>query len=101
MVAISEARRVVHDADILDGEPTLEGTRITVRAIVLALDEMHHDLKCVLRMFPPLRTVDIKGAMRYYESHRGEIDGYIAENDLEDAVIEECPDLRCPPPQSI
>ena len=99
MVTASASRRIVTDTDILDGEPVVEGTRIPVRAIVRAWKADDHDVRRVAERFPPLHKRDIKAALRYYESNRGEIDGFIAENDLEGYIPEERPDLRYPPPR--
>ncbi len=101
MVVVAEPRRIVMDTDILDGEPIVEGTRIPVRAIVLAWESEGHDVKRVVERFQPLSKADAKVALRYYESNREQIREYIAENDLEGYIPEERPDLRCPPPQYI
>lgn len=101
MVIAAEPRRIVADADILDGEPIVEGTRIPVRAIVLVLRSGNHDVGSVAESFPPLRRADIEVALHYFEANREQIEEYIAENDLEGYMPEERPDLRCPPPLSI
>lgn len=100
MITAPKARRIVADADILDGEPIVEGTRIPVRAIVLAWQSEGHDVKRVVHRFPPLRKADVAAALGYYEENRRRIDQYIGENELEGYRPEERPDLRCPPPPS-
>ena len=101
MVSAPASRRIVTDADILDGEPIIEGTRIPIRAIVLAWRSADRDPKKIVQRFPPLRKADITAALRYYEAHREQIEALIAENELEGYIPEERPDFRCPPPPSI
>ena len=99
MVTASGSRRIMADHDILEGEPVLEGTRIPVRAIVLAWRSENHDAERVANRFPPLSKADVKAALHYFEANRKQIEEYIAENDLEGYIPEERPDLRCPPSQ--
>ena len=73
-------RRVVHEPRILGGEPTLEGTRVPVRSVVLAVrfGASSHE---VLEAFPMLDGTAVNLALDYYRRHSAEIDRYIAEND--------------------
>lgn len=100
MATISTVRRVVEDPNILDGEPTLHGTRIPVRAVILAWRDHHHDVKRIQPLFTSLTKADLEEAIRYYAQHRERIDEYIAANDLEGYLPEEREELRCPPPPS-
>jgi uncharacterized protein (DUF433 family) len=65
--------RIVRDARILGGAPTIRGTRVPVRAIAFLWRatgdraRIHHD-------YPSLSAPDIDEAIRYYEAHRAEID---------------------------
>jgi uncharacterized protein (DUF433 family) len=70
--------RVVRDTAIQGGEPTIAGTRTTVRSIVLAAREIGH-LAGVLHDFPHLSAEDVADALAYYERHRAEIEAVIAE----------------------
>ncbi len=72
-------RQVVRDPRILDGEPTIEGTRIPVRSIVQVF-EAEGSIDIVAEAFPPLDHRAIEQALSFYQSHRREIDTYIAEN---------------------
>ncbi len=77
--AQSAARAIISRPDVLYGEPTVAGTRISVRTIVIAhyafgsVDEVHEQL-------PTLSIPDIEAALQYYREHRDEINAYIAAN---------------------
>jgi uncharacterized protein (DUF433 family) len=76
--------RIVRDARILGGEPTVKGTRVPVRAIVLTrrhAAETEH----LCRAFPMLTRTDVEAALAFYEANREEIDRFIAEDELDDA----------------
>jgi uncharacterized protein (DUF433 family) len=79
----------VRNPGILHGEPTIEGTRIPVRAVVL----YHHgygDIAGVLTALPTLSATDVVTAFRYYREHREEINRHIAEdNEGEDIPYNE------------
>jgi uncharacterized protein (DUF433 family) len=77
--AESRRRMIVRNPDILHGEPIVEGTRISVRTIVLAR-YMFGSAECVQEQLPTLRVPDIEAALDYYQGHRDEINRYIAEN---------------------
>ncbi|MDQ6832657.1 MAG: DUF433 domain-containing protein [Chloroflexota bacterium] len=77
---ITSYPHIVRNPDILAGEPTIVGTRITVRNIVEAardtqsVEDLHAD-------YPTVTQEAIEEALAFYEAHRGEIDVYIAENE--------------------
>jgi uncharacterized protein (DUF433 family) len=77
--AESRRRTIVRNPGILHGEPTIEGTRIPVRAVVLYHYE-YGDISGVQRALPTLSASDIATAMRFYREHRDEISPYIADN---------------------
>ncbi|MGI8858176.1 MAG: DUF433 domain-containing protein [Thermomicrobiales bacterium] len=77
--AESKPRTIVRNPGILHGEPTIEGTRIPVRAVVLFNYE-YDDIAGVQNALPSLRASDIETAMHFYREHRDEINRYIAEN---------------------
>ncbi len=74
-----KARTIVRNPRILSGEPIVEGTRISVRTIVLAR-YMFGSAEHVQEQLPTLRVPDIEAALDYYQNHRDEINAYIAEN---------------------
>ncbi|MBI2322115.1 MAG: DUF433 domain-containing protein [Chloroflexi bacterium] len=69
---------------MLGGEPTIGGTRVPVRAVVVAF-RLHEDRARVARAFPMASPAAIDEALAFYESHREEIDRLIAENEADDA----------------
>lgn len=72
-------RQVVRDPQILGGEPTVRGTRMSVRSVVLAARE-YGGTDGVRTAYPHLELEAIAEALAYYESHRKEVDRYIREN---------------------
>src|SRR4051812_3188916 len=76
-------RRVVRNPRILGGEPTLEGTRVSVRTVVVAT-RFAKSIDEIVRGYPMLDRTSIEEALAFYRQHRDEIDRYIAEN--EDAL---------------
>jgi uncharacterized protein (DUF433 family) len=74
------ATRIVRNPDIQGGEPTIAGTRVAVRVIVLAL-KYDGSIEAVLQGYPHLTRADVEEALRFYDEHRDEIDFYIRENE--------------------
>ncbi|MGI8687045.1 MAG: DUF433 domain-containing protein [Thermomicrobiales bacterium] len=74
-----QARTIDRNPRIPFGEPTIEGTRTSVRTIVLA-QYMFGSAERVQEQLPTLRIPDIGAALNYYQSRRDEINAYIAEN---------------------
>ena len=72
-------RRVVRNPRILGGEPTLEGTRVSVRTIVEAtryigpVDE-------IVKGYPMLDRTSVEVALDFYRRNQEEIDEHIAAN---------------------
>jgi uncharacterized protein (DUF433 family) len=64
---------VVSDSSVQGGEPVVAGTRIPVRAVVVAWQE-YGDEKMVLEAYPRLSATTLAEALAYYEAHRSEID---------------------------
>jgi uncharacterized protein (DUF433 family) len=75
--------RIVRNPRILEGEPTIAGTRVSVRIIVQTLQQ-DQDMALVLKAFPMLDRAAIEEAMAFYEANRAEIDRYIQENEDDD-----------------
>ena len=68
--------RIVRDPKILHGEPVVQGTRVSVRAVVLAL-RYDGSLNEVAQHFPHVERSALEEVLAYYEAHRAEIDEYI------------------------
>jgi uncharacterized protein (DUF433 family) len=71
--------RIARNPLILDGEPVVKGTRVPVRAIVLA-HRIYPELERLVIPFPSLVPKDIREALSFYQSNQDEINRYIAEN---------------------
>lgn len=65
--------RIVRDPRIHGGEPVIRGTRIPVRAIVVAWQDAHQ-VPDLLQAYPRLSEADIHEALAYYQAYRQEID---------------------------
>jgi uncharacterized protein (DUF433 family) len=74
------APRIVRNPRICGGEPTVDGTRVPVSAIVVQW-RFYQDVEQVRQAFPHLYTRAIETALRYYEKHRAEIDRLIEEQE--------------------
>ena len=61
------------------GEPVVAGTRVSVRAVVLAL-RYDGSMDEVAQHFPHVERSALEEALAYYEAHRAEIDEYIRAN---------------------
>jgi uncharacterized protein (DUF433 family) len=72
-------RRVVRNPRILDGEPTLEGTRVPVRTIVEAT-RLAMTPDEIVDAYPMLDQRAVETALAFYGQHRDEIDRHIFEN---------------------
>lgn len=71
---------IVRNPAILAGEPTIAGTRIAVRTLVVAR-RFTPTIKGLLEAYPHLTHEEIEEAFAFYADHQAEIDQYIAEND--------------------
>jgi uncharacterized protein (DUF433 family) len=81
-VAQTQSPTIVRDPKVLGGEPTIQGTRVPVRIVVLAW-RLAPDLTRICRSYPRLIPAAVQAALDYYAAHRAEIDRYIAENDAD------------------
>src|SRR4051794_360420 len=79
--------RIVRDPQVCGGEPTIKGTRIPVRCIVVEY-QRHQDLEWVRQGYPRLDAVSLRDALEFYETNREEIDCLIAENEDEGEVAD-------------
>jgi uncharacterized protein (DUF433 family) len=76
----ASSQLVVRNPRIQGGEPTIRGTRVPVRSIVVARDRYDGDLARVAQAF----TIDedaVRAALAFYEANKAEIDRIIDENE--------------------
>ncbi len=78
---------IVSDPSILGGEPTIAGTRVSVRAVVLMYRMHGDDLSRTQRSLPTLTEKEIHLALGYYERHRREILGYMRKNGVDEDFL--------------
>src|SRR4051794_27133629 len=73
---------IVRDPRVCGGEPTIKGTRIPVRSVIIEY-QRDNDLDWVLQGYPRLDADLIREALAYYDVHRTEIDQLNAEEEDE------------------
>jgi len=70
---------IVNNPTICQGEPIIQGTRISVSNIV----ELHHllkwDISQIMDYYPHLTLDQIQASLEYYEEFPSEIDKYLQE----------------------
>jgi uncharacterized protein (DUF433 family) len=77
---------IVSDKRLLDGEPVIQGSKTTVRAIVelwrlgTQPEEIPHHL-------PHLQLAQVFDALSYYSDHQVEINQYIERNRVPDHLV--------------
>ena len=81
---------IVRDPRIVGGEPTIRGTRIPVRSVVLIQNENGFEYTC--EAFPSASPEQIQEALEFYREHREEIDRYIEENEAAAYAVHDGPD---------
>lgn len=79
----AEPRTIIKDPRVLHAEPILDGTRIPVRTVVLLM-RLHRDVSAVQHELPSLTIRDIEEALHYYDTHRDEIEYWIAFDKADD-----------------
>ena len=67
---------------VLDGEPVIEGTRVSVRHIV-EWEGMGKSVDEIVEMYPHLSHAQVHDALSYYCDNKEEIDRFIRENSQE------------------
>ncbi len=72
--------RIVRDPVIGGGAPTVQGTRVPVRSIVV-LHQRYGETERRRRAFPRLDRDDLREALDFSSAHRAEVDTLIAENE--------------------
>ena len=87
MIQATAHRYVVSNAQILGGEPIIEGTRTPVRAIV---ELWRHGLapETIPTRLPHLSLAQVFDALSYYSDHHEEIHQHIDRNRIPDDLID-------------
>ena len=67
---------IATDPSVQGGEPVIAGTRIPVRAVVVAWQE-YGEVNTLIEAYPRLSEATLREALAYYEAHREEIDASI------------------------
>jgi uncharacterized protein (DUF433 family) len=75
-----ESGMIVRDPRIQGGEPTIRGTRVPVRSIVLARDGDGLDPAAIAAEFG-LDPAAVAAALAYYGAHKAEIDRSIDDHE--------------------
>ena len=87
MITETEHTYVVKNTEILGGEPIIKNTRTPIRAIVeiWRLGTRPEDIPNHL---PHVSLAHVFDALSYYSDHQNEIQGYIEQNRIPDALID-------------
>jgi uncharacterized protein (DUF433 family) len=80
--ATSPFPHIVRDPRVQGGEPTVAGTRVPVRALVVA-HRGQPNIEYLCGAYPSLNAALIREALEFYQVHRNEIDGLIAGNEAD------------------
>lgn len=75
---------IVTDPTVCGGSPRIEGTRITVRTVVIAALLHRQSSEQLLQHYPHLSLASIHDALSYYYDHREAMDREIAEHEVLD-----------------
>jgi len=86
------ATSIVHDKEILGGEPVIEGTRTPVRAVIEYL-RLYGSKERVLEALPHLTADQLEAAIAYYEIHPEEVEAHIWVEAELDRELERDPDV--------
>jgi uncharacterized protein (DUF433 family) len=70
---------IVRRTQMHRGEPTIQGSSITVRTIV-ERTRLGDTPEQIIEAYPVLTLAQVHAALGYYYDHPGEIEGYIQEN---------------------
>lgn len=77
---------VASDPHLLQGEPVIQGTKTTVRAIV-ELWRLGIQPEEILSHLPHLQLAQVFDALSYYSDHQEEINRYIELNRVPDNLV--------------
>ena len=86
MSATALSRYVIQNSEILNGEPIIQGTRTSVRAIVSSW-QMGIMPEEILNHLPHLTLAQVFDALSFYLDHQAEIDRYIDRNRVPDDLV--------------
>lgn len=75
---------IVSDSSVCGGSPRIEGTRITVRTVVIASLLHGQTPEQLLQHYPHLSLAAIHDALSYYYDHREAMDHEIVEHEALD-----------------
>jgi uncharacterized protein (DUF433 family) len=77
---------VASDSQLLEGEPVIQGTKTTVRAIV-ELWRLGIQPEEIPQHLPHLQLAQVFDALSYYSDHQDEINKYIELNRVPDHLV--------------
>ncbi len=77
---------VISDLQLLEGEPVIQGTKTTVRAIV-ELWRLGTQPEEIPLHLPHLQLAQVFDALSYYSDHQDEINQYIELNRVPDHLV--------------
>ncbi|WP_427158487.1 DUF433 domain-containing protein [Aliinostoc sp. HNIBRCY26] len=86
MASETISRYVTRNAEILNGEPIIIGTRTSVRAIV-GLWRMGIMPEEILNHLPHLTLAQVFDALSFYLDNQAEINNYIEQNQVPDELV--------------
>lgn len=86
MASETISRYVTRNAEILNGEPIIIGTRTSVRAIV-QLWRMGIMPEEILNHLPHLTLAQVFDALSFYLDNQAEINNYIEQNQIPDELV--------------
>jgi uncharacterized protein (DUF433 family) len=86
MVTVLKHPYIVSDKGLLGGEPVIQGTKTTVRAIV-ELWRLGSQPEEILQHLPHLQLAQVFDALSYYIDHQNEINQYIERNRVPDHLV--------------
>ncbi|MEQ8469019.1 DUF433 domain-containing protein [Coleofasciculus sp. E2-BRE-01] len=86
MTTTSVSRYVTRNPDILNGEPIIIGTRISVRVIV-GLWRLGTPPEEIPAQYPQLTLAQVFDALSFYLDNQAEINEYIERNRIPDDLI--------------
>ncbi|EKU98667.1 hypothetical protein Lepto7375DRAFT_7979 [Leptolyngbya sp. PCC 7375] len=86
MTAAPTSRYVTRNPDILNGEPTIVGTRVSIRAIVSQWRLGTHAEE-IPTQFPQLTLAQVFDALSFYLDNQVEINEYIERNRIPEELI--------------
>ena len=84
---------IISDTHLLEGEPAIQGTKTTVRAVV-ELWRLGLQPEEIPLHLPHLQPAQVFDALSYYSEHQDEINAYIELNHVPDHLVHPAVTLR-------